>query len=139
MQTYPKKSRQTAARILALTTLADGNISAAEMATLERLGTDKILGMDRTELHAEMQSYCESLFTSGHVSWADACSANSQTLASLLAELQEPDLRLKVLQLCKAVVESDGAASEAESEVVRAVAEQWGLQAELLRPGAAGA
>lgn len=134
MQTYPKQSRQTAARILALTTLADGNISAAEIAALDRLGADKILGMDRTELHAEMQSYCESLFTSGHVNWADACAADSQTLASLLTELQEPDLRLKVLQLCMAVVESDGAASEAESRVLRAAAEQWGLQSELLRP-----
>ena len=139
MHAYPKKSRQTAARILALTTLADGNISAAEMATLDRLDADKVLGMDRTELHAVMQSYCESLLMVGHLCWADACSADSETLASLLAELQEPDLRLKVLRLCVAVVESDGAPSDAEAKVLRAVAEHWGLQSELQQSGAAGA
>lgn len=139
MQTYPKKSLQTAARILALTTLADGNISAAEMATLDRLDADKILGMDRTELHAVMQSYCESLMMSGHLCWADASSSDSETLKSLLAELQEPDLRLKVFQLCVAVVASDGAPSDAESNVLGTAAEQWGLQSELLRSGAAGA
>ena len=139
MHAYPKKSRQTAARILALTTLADGNISAAEMATLERLDADKMLGMDRTELHAAMQSYCESLLMSGHLCWADASSADSETLASLLAELQEPDLRLKVLQLCVAVVASEGAPSDSESKVLRAMAEHWGLQSELPPSGAAGA
>ena len=139
MHAYPKKSRLTAARILALTTLADGNISAAEMATLDRLDADKVLGMDRTELHAVMQSYCESLLMVGHLCWADASSADSETLASLLAELQEPDLRLKVLQLCVAVVESDGAPSDAESKVLRAMAEHWGLQSELPSSGSAGA
>ena len=45
----------------------------------------------------------------------------------LLAEVQDPQLQLKVLQLCVAVVETDEHVAEGESAVLAAALAQWGL------------
>jgi len=41
--------------------------------------------------------------------------------------VQDPDLQLKVLKLCVAVVESDEHAAEGESAVLAAALTQWGV------------
>lgn len=134
MQTYPKNSPQAAARILALTALTDGHVSAVEVATLERLGADKILGLERSELLSVMRSFCEDLLQGAQMNWTDACNVDSDTVASLLAEIDDPGLRRTLIRLCVATVEADGHTSEDESRVLDAVAEQWGLRDELPRP-----
>ena len=51
MRTYPSNSPQAAARIVALTVLADGDISKTELELLDRLAVHEQLGLDRDELH----------------------------------------------------------------------------------------
>ena len=67
---------------------------------------------------------------------ADACRVDACTLAGLLAEVDDPALRLAVLQLCIQVVEADGHLAEGESLLLVAIVEHWGLQRSLLRPSA---
>ena len=53
-------------------------------------------------------------------------------LSELMAEIDDPDLRLKLLHLCAAVVEADGYSAEGESIVMGAAVEHWGLHRAML-------
>jgi uncharacterized tellurite resistance protein B-like protein len=77
---------------------------------------------------------CDDLLSTAEVSWADACQVEPQTLATLMAEIDDSEMRLEVLSLCVAVVEADGLVAEGESIVLETAVEQWGLQRWMLRP-----
>ena len=56
---YPANSPQAAARIVALTVVADGDIGDAETQWLDRLAVHEQLGLARHELHALLDIFCE--------------------------------------------------------------------------------
>ena len=133
MRTYPRNSPEAAARIVALAMLADGHLGKAELDAVSRLGGHEQLGLDPAQLRAVMHTFCEDLLAAAHGSWADACRIDPHTLAELMAEIDDAELRRKVLRLCVAVVESDGHVADVESIVLVAAVEQWGLHSEMLR------
>ncbi len=134
MRSYPANSPQAAARILALTVLADGDIGEAEIAWLDRLVVHEQLGMARHELHALLDTLCEDLLSSGQLQWADACPVDERTLADLMGEIQDPALRLRLLRLCVELAEVDTRVDEGESMVLVAAVEHWGLHHQMFRP-----
>ena len=56
MRTYPLNSPYAAARIVALTLLADGHLCKAEIDALERLNVHDTLGLGKDELHRVLHS-----------------------------------------------------------------------------------
>jgi hypothetical protein len=60
------------------------------------------------------------------------CRVDPRTLAELMAEIDLPELRRKLIDLCVAVVEADGHVADGESIVLEAGLEHWGLQREML-------
>ncbi|WP_428504079.1 TerB family tellurite resistance protein [Roseateles sp.] len=134
MRIYPANSPQAAARIVALTVVADGDIGAAEIEWLDRLAVHEQLGLARHELHALMDTFCEDLLSSGQLQWAGACPVDERTLADLMGEIQDPALRLTLLRVCVALAEADAHVDEGESTVLVAAVEHWGLHREMLRP-----
>ena len=134
MRSYPANSPQAAARIVALTVVADGDIGDAEMAWLDRLVVHEKLGLTRHELHALLDTFCEDLLSSGQLKWADACPVDERTLADLMGEIQDPALRLKLLRLCVELAEVDARVDEGESMVLVAAVEHWGLHHKMFRP-----
>jgi len=133
MRRYPTNSPQAAARIVALTVLADGDIGEAEIQWLDRLAVHEQLGMARHELHELMDTFCEDLLSSEQLNWADACPVDERTLADLMGEIQDPELRLKLLRLCVELAEADAHVAEGESIVLVAAVEHWGLHHEMVR------
>ena len=133
MRRYPVNSPQAAARIVALTVVADGDIADAEIDWLDRLAVHEQLGLARHELHALLDTFCEDLLSSDQLKWADACPVDERTLADLMAEIQDPALRLKLLRLCVELAQADANVDEGESIVLVAAVEQWGLHREMLR------
>lgn len=133
MRRYPVNSPQAAARIVALTLVADGDIGDAEIELLDRLAVHQQLGLQRAELHALLDSFCEDLLSSGQLHWADVCPVDELTLANLIGEIQDPAVRLKVLRLCVQLAAVDDRVDEGESIVLAAAVEQWGLHREMLR------
>jgi uncharacterized tellurite resistance protein B-like protein len=131
MRSYPTNSPQAAARIVALTLLADGHLDKSELDVLERCGAHEQLGLDREDLHAVLHGFCEDLLHSAHLSWDDACRVDPRTLAQLMAEVDDPAVRLKVLRLCLKVVQADNHVADGEAIVLGAAVEQWGLQREM--------
>lgn len=134
MRTYPKNSPQAAARIVALAMLADGQMCRAEITALDRLRAHEQLGLRPDELHSVVHSMCNDLLSTAELTWADACQVDPQTLIQLMAEIDDSELRLKVLGLCVAVVEADGQVAAGEAIVLMAAVEQWGLQRWILQP-----
>ena len=134
MRSYPVNSPQAAARIVALTVVADGDIGDAEIQWLDRLAVHEQLGLARHELHALLDTFCEDLLSSDQLKWADACPVDERTLADLMGEVQDPALRLKLLRLCVELAEVDAQVDDGESSVLVAAVEHWGLHHEMFRP-----
>ena len=133
MRTYPCNSPQAAARIVALTVLADRDISKAELELLDRLAVHEQLGLDRQELHAVLDSFCEDLLSSEQLQWSDTCPVDERTLAGLMGEIENPALRRKLLRLCIEIAEADTHVTDGEAIVLTAAVEHWGLHREMLR------
>lgn len=134
MRSYPENSPQAAARIIALTVVADGDIGEAEIEMLDRLAVHEQLGLTRHELHELLDIFCEELLSSGQLQWADACPVDERTLAELMGEIQDPALRLRLLRLCVELAEVDAHISDGESSVLVAAVEHWGLHRKMFRP-----
>jgi len=133
MRTYPTNSPQAAARIVALTLVADGHVSSAELAVLERVGAYRQLGINGVQMQAVLQDFCEDLLTAHQSTWADACHIDPRTLAQLMAEVEDSALRMSVLRLCVAVAEADDHVADGESIVLVSAIENWGLHRQMLR------
>ena len=81
-----------------------------------------------------MLTYPNNLLSTAEPTWADACRVDRQTLAKLMAEIDDPELRFKVMGLRVAVIGADGHVVEGEAIVLRAVVEQWAPQRWMLLP-----
>jgi len=143
MRTYPRNSPRAAARIVALTLVADGHLSPAELAVLDELRAHQQLGLPRSALHEVVHAFCEDLLLAMDMSWGDVCRIDDATLAQLFAEVDDPLLRERVLRLCVAVADADAHLADGEALVLGAAAVHWGLHRNLLearhaRSGSAG-
>jgi hypothetical protein len=78
---------------------SDRDVSNAEFGLLEQLAVHEQLGLE-----------------------------DEYTLAELMHEIDGPQLRHRVLDLCVKIAEVDGNVAQAESIVLVAAAEHWGLQ-----------
>ncbi len=132
MRSYPTNSPEAAARIVALTLMADGHVSLCETSLLDRLAAHDQLGLERQQLHRVLQSFCEDLLHTRRLSWADACRIEPATLQRLLGEIEDPELQMRLFSLCAQVVEADDHVSESEEIVLSHAVEQWGLHFKLL-------
>jgi uncharacterized tellurite resistance protein B-like protein len=127
MRTYPKNSPQAAARVVALALLADGQLQKAELDMLDRLGAHAQLGLARADLREVIHTFFEDLRETVRLSWADGSLLSPRTIRQLMDEVDDPELRLKVLRLCTELVEADGHVADSESMVLMAAVEQWDL------------
>jgi hypothetical protein len=133
MRRYVQNSPQAAARIVALTVIADGDVGKAELALLDELAVHQQLGLERDALHAVIDTFCEDLLSSNQLAWADACPVDEYTLAELMAEIDDPSLRRKVLGLCVKLAMVDDLVAEGESIVLIAAVAHWSLHYQMLR------
>jgi uncharacterized tellurite resistance protein B-like protein len=132
MRTYPRNGPRAAARIVALALLADGNLSRAEIGELDLHDATTRLGLKPAELNDVVNTLCDDLLTFERLNWADSHLLDPHALATLIAEVDDPELRLEVLRLCVAVVEADGEVGDGEALVLNALVEQWGLECAML-------
>lgn len=133
MRKYAQNSPQAAARIVALTLVADGDVGKAEFALLDEIAVHQQLGLERDALHDVVDAFCEDLLSSKQLAWADACPVDDYTLAELMEEIDDPVLRRKVLDLCVKLAAVDGHVALGESIVLVSAVEHWGLHEHMLR------
>jgi hypothetical protein len=133
MRKYAQNSPQAAARIVALTLVADGDVGKAEFALLDEIAVHQQLGLERDALHDVVDAFCEDLLSSKQLAWADACPVDDYTLAELMEEIDDPGLRRKVLDLCVKLAAVDGHVALGESIVLVSAVEHWGLHDHMWR------
>lgn len=139
MRSYPISSPEAAARIVAMTLLADGMPGEAELNALREHDVPRQLGLTPLRFYAVLREYCEDLQIVSAHSWTHACSLDRATTAALLDEARDPQLREKLLKLCTALAQADGRVEDGEASVLSAAAAQWGLGQPLSQPSAAPA
>lgn len=137
MRSYPVNSPEAATRLVALTMLADGHLSQAELDVLRLQGGCSQLGLDPDRVQEVLLGLCEDLLHGANLTWSEACQLDALTLSRLMAEVDDPALRERVLGLCVQVAELDQHVSDGESLLLKHAVEQWGLQSQMLRSTAA--
>jgi hypothetical protein len=125
LRTYPRNSPQAAARIVALAMVADGHISRLELDVLDRWRAHEQLGLSRDALHQVLAELCEDLLEESDRDWAQACRLGAERLMALAAEIDEPDLRVKLLSLCVDVIEADQCLADGEADFLMATLQCW--------------
>ena len=129
MRSYPRNSPEAAARIVALTLLADGHLRRSDLDLLEKRKAAQALGLAHDGLHQVLHTLCDDLLAGADQNWADACKVDPDTLSQLLNEVDDAALQLKVMRLCVDVVNADQHVAEGESVVLSAVLDHWGAGA----------
>jgi hypothetical protein len=132
MRSYPLNSSQAAARILALSMLADGHVSRDELRVLDEPGVHGNLGLDDETWQQVLLELCEDLQGGHRLAWAQACQVDARTLDQVLDEVSDPALRRRLLALCRDVVEADGQVTEDEWGVLSAAVNRWCLHYEVV-------
>lgn len=127
MRNYPRNSPEAAARIVALVLIADGNVCRSEVETLQRLGLEPMLGLPDGGFGPVVHTLCEDLLLGAYGQGTMMCGVDDATLASLLAEVDDPDLQHTVLRLAAAAAAADRHLADAEALVVAAARRQWQL------------
>lgn len=143
MRSYPRNSPEAASRVVALVLIADGHVCRSEIAALRHLQVEQKLGLAPGSFAQVVHALCEDLLMGAYRSDSMMCSVDGRTLASLLAEVDDPALQAEVLRLAGAVAEADQCLAQAEALVMAAAHRNWhstvgtrrsGLAAKVLQP-----
>jgi hypothetical protein len=127
MRSYPTNSPEAAGRIVALVLLADGHVCRSEFDVLDRLGASQALGLAPGALPRLVQSLCEDLLTGMCATGSLLANVDQATLASLMAEVNDPRLQREVLRLAHAAAAADRHLAEGEALVLEAARRHWPL------------
>lgn len=133
MRSYPRNSPEAAARIVALVLISDGYVSRAEIESLHQLQIEQELGLAPGAFGQVVHLLCEDLLLGAYGSGSMMCSVDESLLASLLAEVDDPGLQRKVLQLAGTAADADRHLADAEAMVLAAARRHWRVG----EPGAA--
>ena len=129
MRTYKRNSPHAAARIVAISLLADGHLGCEEIIALERLQLSQRLGMSADEFEKVIRELCEDLMMTPHLNWGDTCRPNSEIMRHVISELADARLRSEVMSLCQTAVHADNHVSAGESAFLLALSHAWQLPA----------
>ena len=135
MRTYPSNSPEAAARIVALTMLADGHVCRSEMRALDALHAGAQLQLTPEQLQAVLRGLSEDLLACAYPQWGSACQMDGNALGALLAEVSDPALRATTLALCRQLAQADAHSSPAEERLMERLAGHWQLPAAGLQAG----
>ncbi len=135
MRTYSTNSPEAVARIVALAMLADGHLCKSELDALERAEPRATIGMAPPDLQRVLHTLCEDLLATSDQNWDAACKIDTKTFAAILAEVDDPLLRRKVLMLCATVFAADSHLSDGEAAMLEATVAQWEMHRKPEIPG----
>ena len=127
MRSYPRNSPEAAARIVALVLIADGHVCHSELDALKRMEGARELGLAPDGMSHVVQSLCEDLLLGAYATGSVMARVDDDTLASLMAEVDEPALQRKALRLASAAAGADRHLAQGETLVLASARRHWGL------------
>nr|WKF62113.1 hypothetical protein HUO10_006645 [Paraburkholderia busanensis] len=142
MRSYPRNSPQAAARIVALALTADGHVCSSEERVLDKLDIAGQLGLAPAQFAQIVQAMCEDHAMAQASPAPTVSPIDEAMLTKLIAEIDDPALRAKVIRLCIAVTIADDYLADGEIALLAAILNAWGPSASSLSgplPGRRGA
>ena len=133
MRSYPRNSPQAAARVVALTVLADGHLGHQEIDALRRIDVAGRLDLSQAQFMGVVQEVCDDLMASSHQHWSGIQHLPRTEVEQMLDEIDDVGLRLIVLEICATLSECDLHIADAEYEMLCALADHWDLPLPVLR------
>jgi tellurite resistance protein len=127
MRTYPDNSPEAAARIVALVLISDSHVSRSEYEALTQLNGVRELGLEPRHMPGIVQTLCEDLLMDGFDGRSVLSHVGDGFMASLMAEVNEPQLQRKVLRVAVSVVHADQHLSDGEAAMLAAIRRHWGF------------
>lgn len=133
MRRYLRSSPQAAARVVALTVLADGHLGPQEIDALRRIDVAGRLDLSQEQFMGVLQSVCDDLMAASQQHWSGIQHLPRAELKQVLDEIDDVGLRLIVLEICAALCECDQNLTDAEYEMLCTQADHWDLPLPVLR------
>lgn len=127
MRSHPRNSPQAAARAVALTLLADGEIGDDELAALSRIDVPGRLDLRPADFMAIVQEVAHELLAASDGPRPGLGNLPRAVLLQMLDEVDDVSLRLTLLNLCVALSLSDQRLAPGEYEVLCTLADHWDL------------
>ena len=126
MRHYETNSTPAAARLLALTVLADGGLDRNEVDTMMHTDLARRLGIGSVEFERILREYCDDLMLSAHYLVGVRLKVADEVLDLLLEDIADPRLQQALLRTMQDIVSADGVETSAEVEVLARALEKWG-------------
>ena len=124
MRSYPTDSPEATARVLALIVIADGGVSASELALVpQRAEQESLPGVDAALMDRVLRELCEDLQMVSRRRWGREL--EPALIEPLLDEVRAPRLRADLLQLGYAIVQADGVLSDGEGRLLAHLYRRW--------------
>lgn len=128
MRSYPRNSPEAAARIVALVLISDGHVCSSEFEALSRLDAARDLGLEPHDMPRIVQTLCEDMLMDGFDGGSILSHMDDGSLASLMAEVDAPELQGKVMRIAAAAAHADRHLSDGEATVLDAIGRHWGMR-----------
>ncbi len=125
MRSYAINSTNAAGRILALTMVVDGNLAPSELAAMDRTRILEHVDLDAPAFQQLLQELCDDLLT-GAVH--GVVQIDARLIDHLLAEIEEPDLRRRLLQTMWNIADADGWLADGEAVLLARASAMWGAE-----------
>ncbi len=129
MRHYEADSAHAAARIIALTLLADGGLDRAELETLTRMRLLGQLGLEGNAFDEIVRDYCHDLLSTSSYLDGTRLQLADEVVDALLDDIRNPELRAVLLEAMQQIVIADGIETEREVDVLASALRRWGITA----------
>ena len=125
MRHYETDSTPAAARLLALTVLADGGLDRDDVEAMMHTDLARRLGIGSVEFERILREYCEDLLASAHHMDGLRLKLADEVLDLLLEDITDPALQQAMLRAMQEIVSADGVETSTEVEVLARALEKW--------------
>jgi uncharacterized tellurite resistance protein B-like protein len=125
MRSYPINSSHAVGRILALALISDGNLAPDEWDTMFRSRILQHISLDELEFRQVLQDLCNDLMATSRHGFAKL---DSSLIDSLLQEVEDGELRRKVLQAMWRIADADDWLSHGEALLLSRATITWSAE-----------
>ncbi|WOB10787.1 hypothetical protein [Piscinibacter gummiphilus] len=127
MRRYPINSPEAAARVIAMTLLADGTVSRGELGSLTSSGMYERLGVDPDVMQTVLVDLARDLYEFGVPAWDHTGGLHPIVIRSVLDDVTDPQVREEIFQVCLSVAGADTHLSDGEQALLHLASSQWRL------------
>ena len=131
MRSYTPNSPHAAGRILALTMVSDGNLAQSEIAAMVRSRILQHVDLDEHLFQQLLQDLCDDLLISAT---RGVVQLDTGVIDHLLLEIEQPDLRRRLLQAMWTIADADGWLADGEAVLLNRASVVWGAETGFTTP-----